>query len=95
MNNVRALFFATLRDHVGVRSVELEIPAQTNVAGLKQLLVEQYPVLRGLMGHILISVNQEYVFDDVVIPDNAEIALFPPVSGGCDEPSNHLLPHGR
>lgn len=31
---------------------------------------------------MLISVNQEYAFDDVVIPDGAEIALFPPVSGG-------------
>ncbi len=82
MNNVKALFFATLRDHVGVRSVELQIPAQTDVAGLKKLLVEQYPVLRGLMGHMLISVNREYVFDDAIIPDEAEIALFPPVSGG-------------
>lgn len=82
MNHVRALFFATLRDHVGVRSVELQIPAHTSVAKLKELLIEKYPVLRGLMGHMLISVNQEYVFDDAIIPDAAEIALFPPVSGG-------------
>lgn len=82
MNNVRALFFATLRDHVGVRSIEMEIPAQTNVAGFKKLLIEKFPVLKGLMGHMLISVNQEYVFDDAIIPDAAEIALFPPVSGG-------------
>jgi molybdopterin converting factor small subunit len=34
------------------------------------------------MGHTLISINQEYVFDEVVIPPGAEIALFPPVSGG-------------
>ena len=82
MNNIRALFFATLRDRVGVRSVELQIPAQTKVAGFKNLLIEQFPVLKGLIGHMLISVNQEYVFDDAIIPNNAEIALFPPVSGG-------------
>lgn len=82
MNNVKTLFFATLRDHVGVRSVEFQIPVQMNVAAFKKLLIEQYPVLRGLMGHMLISVNHEYVFDDALIPDAAEIALFPPVSGG-------------
>jgi molybdopterin converting factor subunit 1 len=82
MNNVKALFFATLRDHVGVRSIELRIPAQTNVAELKSLLIEKFPVLKGLMGHLLISVNQEYAFDEAIIPDKAEIALFPPVSGG-------------
>lgn len=82
MNNIKALFFATLRDYVGVRSVELQIPSQTNVAGLKILLIEKFPVLKGLMGHMLISVNQEYAFDETTIPENAEIALFPPVSGG-------------
>lgn len=82
MNNVKALFFATLRDRVGVRSVELQIPAQTNVASFKSLLTKEFPALMGLMGHMLISVNQEYAFDDAIIPDNAEIALFPPVSGG-------------
>jgi molybdopterin converting factor small subunit len=60
----------------------MDVPTQTNVAEYKKLLVEKFPVLRGLMGHMLISVNQEYVFDDAMIPDAAEIALFPPVSGG-------------
>ncbi len=34
------------------------------------------------MCRALISVNQEFAFDDDIIPENAEIALFPPVSGG-------------
>jgi molybdopterin converting factor subunit 1 len=82
VNNVKTLFFATLRDRVGVRSVELQVPAQTDIAGFKKLLIEQFPALNDLMGHILISVNQEYAFDDAMIPNHAEIALFPPVSGG-------------
>ena len=82
MNNVKTLFFATLRDRVGVRSTQLEIPAQINIAGFKSILVEKFPALDGLMSHTLISMNQEYVFDDAIIPENAEIALFPPVSGG-------------
>ena len=60
----------------------MQIPAQTDVAGFKKILTEKFPVLQGLMGHMLISVNQEYVFDNAIIPESAEIALFPPVSGG-------------
>jgi molybdopterin converting factor subunit 1 len=82
MNNVKTLFFATLRDRVGTRSVEMQIPQQTNIADFKTILIDRFPDLRGLTGHMLISVNREYVFDDAIIPDDAEIALFPPVSGG-------------
>lgn len=82
MNTIKALFFATLRDRLGLRSIDLQIPTQTSVAGLKNLLIEKFPVLNGLTDHMLISVNQEYAFDDAIIPENAEVALFPPVSGG-------------
>ena len=82
MNQVTALFFANLRDLMGVKSVELQIPLETNVADLKMLLIEKYPALAGLMNHALVSMNHEYVFDETIILESAEIALFPPVSGG-------------
>jgi len=82
MNNVRTFFFATLRDRVGVRSIEIQIPTQTKVVGFKTILVEKFPALNGLVDHALVAVNHEYVFDDSLIPNSAEIALFPPVSGG-------------
>ena len=62
--------------------MELHIPPQTNVAGFKTILVDKFPALNGLVNHALVAVNQEYAFDDSVIPNKAEIALFPPVSGG-------------
>ena len=82
MNSVKVFFFATLRDRVGVRSAEIQIPAQVNMAGFKAILVREFPALSGIVNHALMAVNQEYAFDDFVIPANAEIALFPPVSGG-------------
>ena len=82
MNQVKTLFFATLRDRAGIKSVELHIPPQTNVADLKTLLIEKFPALAGLMNHTLVSINHEYVFDETIIPDHAEISLFPSVSGG-------------
>ena len=39
---IKILFFATLRDYVGIKALELEFPADTTVAGLKDI-VERYP----------------------------------------------------
>jgi molybdopterin converting factor small subunit len=52
------------------------------VADFKTLLIEKFSALAGLMNHTLVSINHEYLFDETIIPEHAEIALFPPVSGG-------------
>ncbi len=82
MNKVKVLFFATLRERAGVRSLELELPPGTTAKALKEKLAAEYPNLSPSMSSVLFSINREYAFDDAVIPENAEIALFPPVSGG-------------
>jgi molybdopterin converting factor subunit 1 len=82
MNRVKLLFFATLRDRAGARSMELDIPADLTVQGLKDKISQEYPNLKESMSSVLITIDREYAFDDAVIPHNAELALFPPVSGG-------------
>jgi molybdopterin converting factor subunit 1 len=82
MNRVKLLFFATLRQQAGMKSVELEIPEDMDVRGLKEHIVETYPVLQDSMRSVLIAINREYAFEDAVIPAGGEVALFPPVSGG-------------
>ena len=82
MNHVKVLFFATLRDRVGTKSIEMDIPADLTVKGLKETLSQEYPKLKESMSSVLITINREYAFDDAVIPPSAELAMFPPVSGG-------------
>lgn len=83
MNKIKILFFATLRDKAGTRSTEMEIPLGTTILALKGLLIEQFPNIDWqLMEHSLASINHEYRFDEDEIPAGAEIAFFPPVSGG-------------
>jgi molybdopterin converting factor subunit 1 len=82
MNRIKLLFFATLRDRAGTRSMELEIPSDLTVQGLKDKLSNEYPSLKESMSSVLITINREYAFDEAVIPLNAELAMFPPVSGG-------------
>ena len=79
---VKLLFFATLRDRAGVKSVEIEIPDNATVRGLKDQVAHRYPGLDQSMKTALVSINHEFALDDVLIPVDAEIAMFPPVSGG-------------
>lgn len=82
MNKIKILFFATLRDRAGTKSMELDVPNEMTVQGLKDKLAEEYPNLKDSMKSVLITINREYAFDEAVIPPGAEMALFPPVSGG-------------
>jgi molybdopterin converting factor subunit 1 len=79
---IKILFFASLRDYVGAKTIEFEIPPETTIGFLKELLTNQYPKLAPGRNSIMTAINREYAGDEEVIPAEAEIALFPPVSGG-------------
>ena len=82
MNRVKILLFATLRDYTGSRSLEMEIPAGTTVAVLTEMLIKAHPRLEKVRTSMMTAINREYARDEQVIPDNAEIAFFPPMTGG-------------
>lgn len=82
MNRVKLLFFATLRDRAGTKSVELDVATDLTVQGLKEKVSQEFPNLKESMKSVLITINREYAFDEAVIPPGAELAMFPPVSGG-------------
>lgn len=82
MNRIKLLFFATIRDRAGTKSMDLDIPEDMTVQGLKNKIAEDFPNLRDSMKSVLITIDREYAFDEAVIPPNAEMAMFPPVSGG-------------
>lgn len=85
MIKIQLLFFATLRDRAGQSRAELELPDGATVAGLKSQVTRLYPGVAGLLDHSLVAINQSYAFDEDLIPDQAEVALFPPVSGGSGD----------
>jgi len=82
MNHIKLLLFATLRERAGVKSMELDIPVDMTIHGLKDKLSSDFPTLKESMKSALITINREYAFDEAVVPANAEIGMFPPVSGG-------------
>ena len=79
---VKVLFFATLKDKARTRQADFDLPEGTTIAQLKSMVAERYPETDGMLGHCLASINHNYPADDGVIPSDAEVAFFPPVSGG-------------
>ena len=82
MNHIKLLFFATIRDRAGTKTLELEIPVDMTIQGLKNKLASDIPKLKDSMKSVLITINREYAFDEAIVPPDAEIGMFPPVSGG-------------
>jgi len=83
MKTITVLFFATLKDRAGRSRTSLELPDEARVGDLKSALETQIPALAPALASTLVAVNREYASDDDPLPAGAEVALFPPVSGGA------------
>jgi molybdopterin synthase catalytic subunit len=81
-NYAKVLFFANLREKTGVRETTIEFQDGASILNIKALLLEKYPNLKTSMDTIIVAMNHEFAFDENLVSDGAEIAIFPPVSGG-------------
>ncbi len=84
MGHVKIRFFAGFREKTGMDEMILEIGDQTTVAQIINELNESLEGLNELLmgGTAIVAVNQEVVKPESIIYAGAEIAIFPPVSGG-------------
>ncbi|HUN21778.1 MAG TPA: molybdenum cofactor biosynthesis protein MoaE [Anaerolineales bacterium] len=79
------LFFATLKDKANTAQMQYELRGETSVAQLKVALSQQFPALAPHLPTALCAINQEFAFPEDILPATAEVAFFPPVSGGQDD----------
>ena len=63
MHRVKILLYATLRDYVGSKAIELDIPAGTTVQGLTDLMVNKYPHLEKVRDSMMAAIDREYAAD--------------------------------
>jgi molybdopterin converting factor subunit 1 len=84
---VRMLYFASFRDLTGVREEELSLPEGTTIAILHDQLAKLHPTIKEGLPTAVFAINREFAFQDDLIHDGDEVAIFPPVSGGVDRPS--------
>ena len=82
---VKIVFFASLREKLGVNSVDLQISDSASVSSLISQLADQHSaewlaILTAV--NIRIAVNQNIISEDIGVTDGDEVAFFPPVTGG-------------
>lgn len=80
---VRVKLFAVARQRAGRECVEVEVSAASaTVADLRAAIGRCCPALAEVLPHVQVAVNSDYAADGAPVPENAEVALIPPVSGG-------------
>lgn len=79
---VRVRFFASLRERLRTSEASRELPPGAIVQDLLDALRSDFPDLAS-SGRVSIAVNAEYVDTRHALADGDEVALIPPVSGGC------------
>jgi MoaE-MoaD fusion protein len=84
---VKLLFFATLKDIVGSRQLQIEMPAGATINDLLTRLEADYPRFKDYRPVLLTAINEDYVGKDARISEGDEVAIFPPVSGGESDPN--------
>ena len=61
------------------------LPDGATVGQLRRRLAEEQPALAALLQRSALAVNDEFAEDQTTLPPGADVALLPPVSGGCPE----------
>lgn len=77
---VKVLFFGATASEVGQRSIEMDLPENSNAREIFDRVIDGFPALA--KHKLLCSINQEYAAGDEVLNDGDEMAIFTAVSGG-------------
>ncbi|MGD0141268.1 MAG: MoaD/ThiS family protein [Tepidisphaeraceae bacterium] len=80
---VRLRMFAILRERSGVSEMELELAEGATVADAIEEVGKRFASVSGLLPRTSATVNLEFTKPGVRLDDGDELALIPPVSGGC------------
>lgn len=87
---VRVLAFGVLRDRLGGPDFEVELAPEATVSDVRAwvcgLLGDD-----GLSRSLAVAVNREYATIYTTLCEGDEVALLPPVSGGCAGASESSL----
>jgi molybdopterin synthase sulfur carrier subunit len=78
---MRVKAFGIAKEILGNSSINIEPDKVLTVGQLKDYLFENYPEMVKLKT-MAIAVNQSYASDEMLLTEDAEIVIIPPVSGG-------------
>jgi molybdopterin synthase sulfur carrier subunit len=80
---VRVLYFAGLRDEVGLADELIELPPDVRTVGeLCIHLAAGHRAYADRRAHVRVARNEAFARDDEALADGDVVALIPPVAGG-------------
>jgi len=82
MPSIKILFFAKLRDKMGLSEIDLAFDHAQPLAQLQETLTTQYPQFGTLPKPVLVAINQAFADPAQIVSPGDEVAFFPPVTGG-------------
>ncbi len=80
---LHVLLFATYREIVDAKEVAWTVDAGTTVGRFLDAFVAAHPRLARHRGSMMVAVNLAVADPETVLHEDDEVALLPPVSGGC------------
>ncbi len=82
---VTVKLFASLRERASASELRIELAEPATVALARDALAERFPTLCDFLPRVAWAVNRAYVPIETELRDGDELAVIPPVSGGCDD----------
>ena len=84
MSMVRVRYFASIREALG-SGEQVAVPAGATVSRLRDMLIERSPTHAAALARgkaLRCALNQALCEESAVVGEGAEVAFFPPVTGG-------------
>lgn len=76
--SIQILYFASLKEYIGVSAVELEFTLPLTALDIWKQANQN----KTIPNNILVAINQEYAQLGSLVKDGDEVAFLPPVTGG-------------
>jgi MoaE-MoaD fusion protein len=80
---ITVLYFALVREHVGLESETVTLPDGAKVSDLRAILADRHAIVARAQRHLRVAVNEDFALDSDVLKEGDEVALIPPVAGGA------------
>lgn len=80
---VHVRLFARYRELAGTNALELDVPDKSTALDVFDRVAERFPDMQQMRSSTLMAIEAEYVRPETELNDGEELALMPPVSGGC------------
>ena len=80
---IKVRFFGPLQDITKIEEAEMPVKENTTIGDQVMLVGERFPEIREHLKTVSFAIDNEYVTRDAILKNGNEVALLPPISGGC------------